>query len=187
MRRVCLVAVLVGLVAGDPAFAQFGSLMNSLRQPSTSSSSSSSSSGSSGGCASGKPKSRGSALMGHMLGNIATRTVGRSGLATFVPIPEVTGILTDAIACKLDEGEQKQAASATTAAVRSGEVGSSSSWKSDTREGVSGTSTVTARNEEADGTSCMQVNDVIIVDGEETTVPKKMCRKPGQSGYTLSA
>ena len=184
MRRVCLGVALVGLVAGDPAFAQFGSLMNSLRQPSTSASSGSSSAG---GCASGKPKSRGSALMGHMLGNLANETVGRSGFATFVPIPEVTGILTDAIACKLDEGEQKQAAGATNAAVRSGEVGSSSSWKSDTRQGVSGTSTVTARNETADGTSCMQVNDVIIVDGEETTVQKKMCRAPGQSGYTLAA
>jgi len=184
MRRIGLVAIF-GLVAGDPAFAQFGSLMNSTRQPSAPAQASGTPS--SGGCAGGKPKSRGSVLMGHMLGNLANRTVGRSGVASFVPIPEVTGILTDAIACKLDEGEQKQAASATNAAVRSGEVGSTSSWKSDTREGVSGTSTVTARNEAGDGSSCMQVNDVIIVDGEETTVQKKMCRASGQSGYTLSA
>jgi hypothetical protein len=27
------------------------------------------------------------------------------------------------------------------------------------------------------------VTDVVIVDGEETTVPKKMCRGQGESGY----
>jgi hypothetical protein len=29
----------------------------------------------------------------------------------------------------------------------------------------------------------MTVTDVVIVDGEETTVPKKMCRGPGDSGF----
>jgi hypothetical protein len=29
----------------------------------------------------------------------------------------------------------------------------------------------------------MTVTDVVIVDGQETTVPKKMCRAPGKSGY----
>jgi hypothetical protein len=33
----------------------------------------------------------------------------------------------------------------------------------------------------------MTVNDVVIVGGEETTVPKTMCRSPGSSGYTLAA
>ena len=40
-----------------------------------------------------------------------------------------------------------------------------------------------ARKQLADGSQCVTVNDVVIVDGEETTVPKKMCRKPGASGY----
>jgi hypothetical protein len=33
----------------------------------------------------------------------------------------------------------------------------------------------------------MTVNDVIIVEGEETTVSKRMCKAPGASGYTLAA
>ena len=35
----------------------------------------------------------------------------------------------------------------------------------------------------ADGSHCMTVTDVVIVDGEETTAPKRMCRAPGASGY----
>jgi hypothetical protein len=48
---------------------------------------------------------------------------------------------------------------------------------------VSGKSTVTGEEKLADGGQCMTVNDVVIVDGEETTVPKKMCRAAGASGY----
>jgi hypothetical protein len=33
----------------------------------------------------------------------------------------------------------------------------------------------------------LTVRDVVIVNGEETTVPKTMCRAPGASGYTLAA
>ena len=39
----------------------------------------------------------------------------------------------------------------------------------------------------ADGSKCMLVADVIIVNGEETKVDKKMCRAKGASGYVLSA
>jgi hypothetical protein len=35
----------------------------------------------------------------------------------------------------------------------------------------------------ADGSTCMTVTDVVIVDGEETTVPKKMCRAKGASAF----
>ncbi len=124
--------------------------------------------------------------MGQMFGNATNRTLGSTGLAQWVPIPEVAGVLSDAIACRLDQGEQKQAAGATQTVVRGGEIGTSSEWKSDTRAGVSGKSTLTARSERADGASCVQVTDVIIVDGEETTVPKTMCRAPGASGYTIA-
>ena len=186
-RRVFLVLTLAGLVANEPASAQFGSFLRSLPSSSSASSSSSSNSGS-GGCGSGKSsRGAGAQIMGSVIGNVASRTVGRTGIGQFVPIPAVAGLLTDAIACKLDEGEQKQAAAATTTALRSGEVGSTSSWKSDTRPDVSGTSTITSRSKTADGATCMAVNDVIIVDGEETTVSKKMCRAPGASGYTLAA
>jgi hypothetical protein len=64
-----------------------------------------------------------------------------------------------------------------------GGVGTEVSWKSDSRPNVSGKSKVTAEEKLADGGQCLTVTDVVIVDGEETTVPKKMCRARGASGY----
>ena len=68
-----------------------------------------------------------------------------------------------------------------------GGVGTKTTWTSATRQGVTGSSVVTAANTRSDGASCMTVNDVVIVEGEETTVSKQMCRAPGGSGYVLSA
>ena len=44
-----------------------------------------------------------------------------------------------------------------------------------------------AKNELADGTQCMNVTDIIIVEGEETRVSKRMCKGPGQARYVLAA
>ena len=62
-------------------------------------------------------------------------------------------------------------------------VGTEVAWKSETRPNVTGKSKVTGQEALADGSQCVTVNDVVIVDGEETTVPKRMCRRPGASGY----
>ncbi|WP_253717509.1 hypothetical protein [Sphingomonas sp. AP4-R1] len=177
-------ALIALVAAAEPGAAQFGSFLRSITPPS---SSSSSSSGSDDGTCKRGQRSKGAAMMGQMFGNATSRALGSTGIAQFVPIPEVAGVLSDAIACRLDQGEQKQAATATQTVVRQGEIGTSSEWKSESREGVSGTSTLTARSEESDGSSCVQVTDVIIVNGEETTVPKKMCRARGASGYTIAA
>lgn len=138
-------------------------------------------------CKLSAPKKRGSSIMGGLLGGLANRALGRAGtsISSYVPVQEFANVLTDAIACRLDAQEQKQAADATNEAVRGG-VGTTSSWTSGTRADVSGSSTVTAQTASADGTSCMTVNDVIIVSGEETTVSKRMCRVPGASGYTVA-
>jgi surface antigen len=131
-----------------------------------------------------KKKKRG----GGMFGAIAGAALGRVGVPGSIgglPFP-VTSLLTDAITSKLNCKEQVQAATATTEATRGG-VGTTSSWQSDTRPGVTGSSTVVAQNARSDGANCMAVNDVVIVDGEETTVSKTMCRAPGASGYTLAA
>ena len=98
----------------------------------------------------------------------------------------MTSLISVGIARLLDCKEQEQAAGATQEAVRGG-VGTTASWESETRPGVKGSSTVVAQNARSDGGSCMTVNDVVIVGGEETTVPKTMCRAPGESGYTLAA
>lgn len=125
----------------------------------------------------------GRSILGGVLG-----AAGRSlGIPTFVPVETFSDVLASEIACRLDPAEQEKAAEATEEVTRSGEVGSTAEWTSDTREDVSGRSTVTARNESADGRSCLDVTDVIIVGGEETTVTKQMCRGPGESRYTLAA
>ena len=80
------------------------------------------------------------------------------------------------------EKATKVAAKATDDAIRGG-VGTEVKWTSESRANVNGTSKVTAQQQLADGGTCMTVTDVVIVDGEETTVPKKMCRARGASGY----
>ena len=133
-------------------------------------------------------KKRGGGMFGAIAGGIANTALGRAGVPTGVvgvSIP-VGSLLTDAIIRKLNCKEQVQAATATDNAVRGG-VGTTSTWESETRPGVSGSSTVVAQSSAAGGGACMDVNDVVIVNGEETTVSKRMCRAPGASGYTLAA
>jgi hypothetical protein len=133
-------------------------------------------------------KKRSGGMFGAIAGGIAGTALGHSGVgSTLIGIGlPVTSLLTDAIMRKLDCKEQVKAATATDNAVRGG-VGTTSTWESDSRPGVKGSSTVVAVNTQAGGGSCMTVNDVVIVDGEETTVSKRMCRSPGASGYTLAA
>jgi surface antigen len=122
--------------------------------------------------------------LGGMFGNVAGQVLSRSGVATSiggVSLP-TSEILSEAISALLDCKERRQAANATDEAVRGG-VGTTSSWQSESRGNVSGSSTVTAQSRAADGSHCMTVTDVVIVDGEETTVPKTMCRKPGEARY----
>jgi hypothetical protein len=127
-------------------------------------------------------------MFGAIAGGIAGSALGMAGVPTgigMLSLP-VGSLLTNAILKKLDCKEQVQAATATDTAVRGG-VGTTSTWESETRPGVSGSSTVVAQNSRSGGGACMDVNDVVIVNGEETTVSKRMCRAPGASGYTLAA
>lgn len=123
-------------------------------------------------------------MFGSMLGSIAGNLAPRAGIAGSVisaTLP-ATSYLTDELLKMLDCKEQQQAAKATDDAVRGG-VGTEINWKSESRPNVSGSSKVTGQEQLADGSQCMTVSDVVIVDGEETTVPKKMCRAPGANGY----
>lgn len=137
-------------------------------------------------CTPKKKKSGG--MFGAIAGGIAGSALGGWGAPAAVgmlALP-VGSLLTDAIIKKLDCKEQVQAATATDTAVRGG-VGTTSTWESDTRPGVRGSSTARDQRASADGGSCMLITDVVIVDGEETTVDKKMCRKPGGGNYVLAA
>jgi surface antigen len=110
-----------------------------------------------------------------------------------VPVSALTDQLSTAIACRLDPQEQQQAADATFQATRSdgsgeAEVGSMATWTSNTREDVSGTSTVVARSDDGNGDlQCITVSDVIIVKGEETKADKRMCRRPPAARYAIVA
>jgi hypothetical protein len=123
-------------------------------------------------------------MFGNLLGNIGGSVLGRVGAPSEVvsaALPAAS-YLGDELLKVLDCKEQQQASKATDEALRGG-VGTEVAWKSESRANVSGTSKVTGQDQLADGTQCMTVTDVVIVDGEETTVPKKMCKAKGGSGY----
>ena len=170
--------IAVATLAAQPAQAQlFGIGKKKSASPTTSQP-----------CQPSEARTRRNSILGGIVGGIAGSALGSTGASGAVvglAIP-VGSLLSSAIMDKLDCKEQIQAAEATTNAVRGG-VGTSSTWSSGTRANVSGTSTVTGENKLADGTSCVTITDVVIVDGEETTALKRMCRKPGDSGYALAA
>jgi hypothetical protein len=121
-------------------------------------------------------------IMGGVLGGIAGRIGGPSIAGVSLP----TSVLSDALLEILDCREQQQAATATDEAIRGG-VGTTTSWTSESRPNVTGTSTVTAQESQANGGNCMTVTDVVIIDGAETRVPKRMCRIPPARRYTRAA
>lgn len=123
-------------------------------------------------------------MFGSILGNIADSALGRAGVPSSVggvSLP-VRSMLSDAIMNLLDCHERQQAAQATDKAIRGG-VGTEVAWSSETRPNVTGKSKVTGEEKLAGGGNCLTVTDVVIVDGQETTVPKRMCRAAGASGY----
>jgi len=135
-------------------------------------------------CADTAQKKARRSMFGNLIGSIGGSVLGGVGVpgeVVSLALP-VGSYLSDELLKMLDCKEQVQAAKATDQAIRGG-VGTEVSWKSDSRPNVSGTSKVTSQQSLADGTQCVTVNDVVIVEGEETTVPKRMCRAPGASGY----
>lgn len=122
------------------------------------------------------------------LGSIGRSLVGSNPVTrTIESAFPVQSMLTDALLDMLDCDEQQKAAKATddvTAQAETRGVGSTVAWRSESRPGVSGSSTVTAVDAPgAGGRRCMTVTDVVIVDGEETTMPKRMCRVPPSTRY----
>lgn len=135
-----------------------------------------------GQCADDTPQKKAKrSMFGNVLGGIAGGILGRAGGIASSLVP-VSSIVADELLKLLDCKEQKQAADATNQAIEGG-VGTEIKWKSESRKNVTGSSKVTGSQKLADGSQCMTVTDVVIIDGEETTVPKKMCRGKGDSGY----
>jgi hypothetical protein len=136
-------------------------------------------------CADTAEKKAKRSMFGSVLNSLGGSLLGHAGVAAnVVPLAlPVSSYLTDELLKKLDCKEQVQAASATDQAVRGG-VGTEVAWKSESRPNVTGKSTVTGEQKLADGGQCLTVTDVVIVDGEETTVPKRMCKAKGATGYS---
>lgn len=121
--------------------------------------------------------------IGGFLGGIAGGVIGGPVNIVNSVLP-VGSLLGEAVASLLDCREQQQAAAATEEATRGG-VGTTSTWQSETRANVSGSSTVTAAEPAvvATGQQCLTVTDVVIIDGEETRAPKRMCRTPPSNRF----
>jgi surface antigen len=121
---------------------------------------------------------------GNLIGGLGGRILNRAGVPTNVAgvgIPTET-VLSEAITSLLDCREREQAATATNEAIRGG-VGTTTTWQSESRPNVSGSSIVTGQRAEAGGGECMTVTDIVIVEGEETRAPKTMCRRPPNNRY----
>ncbi|WP_298023295.1 hypothetical protein [uncultured Parasphingopyxis sp.] len=128
----------------------------------------------------------GGGLLGGILGGVIGSRTGLGSVAGSL-IGAASGTLLAQIACNLTEEEQELAAEATVEVTEQEEVGARSEWTSPTREGVSGSSEVTAMNSQPNGTRCLTITDIAIIDGEEISLEKEMCRAPGESRYTLNA
>ena len=125
-------------------------------------------------------RSRGRGIGGMFGSIVGGRLGGAAGLVTSVlPVGELLG---EAIAGLLDCREQQQAAGATEQAVRGG-VGTTANWQSETRANVTGSSTVVAADTTSVEGECMTVTDIVIIDGQETRAPKRMCRRPPNNRY----
>lgn len=131
-----------------------------------------------------KTARKGGNLVGGLIGGFGGRAAGLKNAGSLIASSFV-GVLAGEIACQLNEKEQKKAAEATIAVTKEEKVGAVSAWQSPTREGVSGSSTVTAIAAQPNGRKCLTITDVVIVDGEETQVSKQMCRKSNGEGYTV--
>lgn len=132
-----------------------------------------------------KAKKRGGVL-GGLLGGVAGNAAGLGKIGTLIS-SAAGAVLVGEIACQLTEDEQKEAIAATVEVTEKEEVGATATWKSPTRAGVSGSSTVTALNTEPNGRKCLNITDVAIIDGQETRVSKQMCRGQDDEGYTILA
>jgi hypothetical protein len=161
-----LLAVSTSSATSGPAFAQDNSQTQAQGQ---------------GKCQDTAEKKAKRSMFGGMLSGMAGGILGHAGGMASSLLPAAS-ILGDELLKLLDCKEQQQAAKATNEAINGG-VGTEVKWQSESRQNVSGSSKVTGEQALADGTRCMTVTDVVIVDGEETTVPKKMCRGPGDSGF----
>lgn len=133
-----------------------------------------------------KAERKGGGLLGGILGGVVGGSTGLGKLGSAL-VGAAAGSLLGELACQLTGDEQEKAVEATETVLAKKEVGATAIWRSDSRENVSGSSTVTALNSEPNGATCMNIIDVVIIDGEESRASKRMCRQPGEGRYVIQA
>jgi surface antigen len=131
-------------------------------------------------CRDGESRRRRSSVLGG-LGRSVLNRVGAPSNVAGIAIPTEM-VLSEAISALLDCRERQQAAAATNEAIRGG-AGTTTTWQSESRPNVSGSARADAEERSADGTHCLTVTNIVIVNGEETRAPQRMCRAPGARGY----
>jgi surface antigen len=118
-------------------------------------------------------------LFGKLAGDMLGSQLSKSGISSST-LNSMRSFLGDAIACSLNDAERKKAANSQTTALDSGKTGeaSASSWASDDRPGVRGTTRVTSRSK-VNGNDCA-VTATVIVDenGDEKSVNREVCHGP---------
>jgi hypothetical protein len=189
-RTVISAGVLTAMILPlTSAQAQFGGLLRRAREATNAAAGSD-------GCDTGSSSNAGSRMLGTLARGAANDAAYASGVSSWVPSAEFADQLDASIACKLDPQEQAKAAQATLEATRGTdgdgtgrpEVGQMAAWTSETREDVSGTSTVSeVERPGRGGRDCIMVTDIIIVSGEETRAEKRMCRQPPSVRYSIAA
>lgn len=194
MHKVTRTVISAGVLAAmllplASAQAQFGGILRRAREATNAAAGSD-------GCDSGSSSDAGSRMLGSLARGAANDAAYSTGISSWVPSAEFADQLDASIACKLDPQEQAKAAEATLQATRGvdgdetsrPQVGQMAAWTSETREDVSGTSTVSAVERPGrGGRDCIMVTDIIIVSGEETRAEKRMCRVPPAVRYAIEA
>lgn len=132
-------------------------------------------------------KSRGRGrLLGAVFGGLAGKAAGLNTAQSLLA-SGLGALIVGEIACQLDDKEKEKAAEATQTVAKVEKVGATARWKSPTRSGVSGSSTITALNTQPSGRKCLTITDVAIIDGEETRISKQMCRANQGGRYVIMA
>lgn len=96
---------------------------------------------------------------------------------------EFANVLSAKLACALTPGEQKEAAGATTKALKDSRVGVPQSWTSDENDGVTGSAVASAPTVTSDGRQCRSVTNVGYVDGKEIRDTAEHCKSPGSDQW----
>lgn len=137
---------------------------------------------------------RGGGLLG-ALGRVAASSAVNSVLgsnpvtstiSSFLPVED---LLDETLLKLLCKDEQKKAAKATEdVTIQAERTGGNAKveWQSESRKNVKGRSEVTGfESAGTGGGRCMKVRDVVIIDGEETKMEKRMCKQPPKPGYAM--